>query len=60
MATELKSQKLLFNFLLFIQDMVELKTREMANSLYVQIIEPLIHLVSVQPKDSVYYVSLVC
>lgn len=55
-----KSQKFLFGFLLFLQDLVELKTRDMQNTLYVQIVEPLVHLIAVMPANQVYSVNLVC
>ena len=56
----LKSQKFLFAFLLYIQDLVELKTRDMQNTLYVQIVEPLVHLIAIKPANGVYPVNLVC
>ena len=58
--SHLKSQKFLFCFLLLIQDLIELKTREMQNTLCVQIIEPLVQIISVQPAKGKYLIDLAC
>jgi hypothetical protein len=42
-----KSQRFLFIFLLFIQSLVEMKTRDMQNTLYVQIVEPIVQIFTV-------------
>ena len=54
------SQKFLLNFLIFLQDMVELKTRDMEQTLYSQLIEPLVHIITVKPTEGIYHVNLLC
>lgn len=58
--THLESHRYLLQYLFFMQDMVEMKTREMQNTLCVQIIEPLVQIISVLPHEGIYVVDLAC
>lgn len=57
-ANETYSQKYLLWYLFFLQDMVEMRSREMQNTMCVQIIEPLVQLIAVKPCAGNYLVDL--
>lgn len=55
-----KSQKYLFAYLQYLYDLIFIKTKDMQNQLCVQIIEPLVQIISTQPTNGVYVINLAC
>jgi len=47
-------------FLCFLHDVIDLKTREMEQTLYPQLIEPLVQIITVMPAENRYKINLEC
>lgn len=54
------SQEFLDHYLSFLLDIIELKTRDMEQTLYSQLIEPLVHIITVKPENNIFTVNLMC